>query len=44
MNQSLKDWNSNGDISCFEFLDSLSLDENTIMLSFKRKLTKPHIS
>jgi hypothetical protein len=27
-NKSLKDWNSNEDISCFEFLNSLSLDEN----------------
>ncbi len=32
----MKDWNSNEDISCFEFLNSLSLDENKYVKFYKK--------
>ncbi len=41
--QSLKDFFLNDDISFFEYLNSLNLDESTYILSFRSKLTKRHI-
>jgi len=40
--QSLKDFLKNDDISFFEYLNSLNLDENTYILSLRNKLTKLH--
>ncbi len=41
--QSLKDLKENEDISFFEFLNSLNLDENRYILNLESKLTKLHI-
>jgi hypothetical protein len=38
--QYLKDLKENDDISFFEYLNSLNLDENTYILNLRSKLTK----
>ncbi len=40
--QSLKYLEENDDISVFEYLNSLNLDENTYILNLRSKLTKLH--